>query len=452
MPIITGGPEDNRVIENTSTVDTISTDGGNDWVTTGPDSGYDVIDLGSGDDYLEVWPSAYTLNPTTIQLGTGADQARIYNGTYTVDLGVDHDTDQVYFSGAGWVLDTHTTLVNFGSEDQIFAWEMPADPSQFAITSDSGDTTISWHNLSVTVHGVFAPSDFIFTAANFDAPNWNTPGTNITIRPEAFAAPPSAPVDGDGAPGATVFEDLPVGSAVGIDANSTDPNGETVSFSFGFDGDGNPIVDTGQFAIDSSTGIVTLSGALDYETATSHNLTIVATNSDGDSSSSDFTVTVKDAIEGTPGSDNLFGTGGVDHIYGFEGADGLRGGGGSDNLYGGGGDDFINGGNGNDIVDGGPGVDRAGYFQTDESLGGINVSLLLQGSPQNVGSQGSDTLIGIENVSGTPFADTIIGDAGDNWLWGSTSWVGDEQSGSNNDTIDGGGGNDLSRSATAPTS
>eukprot|EP01035_Chromulina_nebulosa_P032826 gene32826-biopygen21209 len=44
-----------------------------------------------------------------------------------------------------------------------------------------------------------------------------------------------------------------------------------------------------------------------------------------------------------------------------------------------------------------------------------------------------DTFISIEHVSGTTFADTLSGDAGDNWLWG----VG------GNDTLDGRDGNDL---------
>ena len=51
--------------------------------------------------------------------------------------------------------------------------------------------------------------------------------------------------------------------------------------------------------------------------------------------------------------------------------------------------------------------------------GGATVDLRLQGQAQNTGSQGWDTLVGIENLSGTPFADTLIGDDNANWLWGS---------------------------------
>lgn len=148
-------------------------------------------------------------------------------------------------------------------------------------------------------------------------------------------------------------------------------------------------------------------------------------------------------ITGSAFDDSLFGNGLANVLAGEGGDDALRGGGGNDALYGGDGDDFINGGNGDDFIDGGTGNDRAAYFQTNAALGGVTVSLLQQGTAQYVGSQGWDTLVNIENVSGTPFADTLTGDGGDNWLWGSTSWIGDVQSATNNDTIDGGGGNDL---------
>ena len=148
-------------------------------------------------------------------------------------------------------------------------------------------------------------------------------------------------------------------------------------------------------------------------------------------------------VTGSAFDDALGGNNSANTLNGGDGDDGLRGRGGNDTLYGGNGNDFLNGGFGDDTIDGGAGYDRAAYYQTDAALGGVTVSLLLQGQAQNVGSQGWDTLIGIENVSGTPFADTLTGDGNDNWLWGSGSWIDVAQSTSNNDTIDGGGGNDL---------
>ena len=130
--------------------------------------------------------------------------------------------------------------------------------------------------------------------------------------------------------------------------------------------------------------------------------------------------------------------------HGTPEGDVIRGGGGDDELHGEDGDDFLSGGAGDDLIDGGSGTDRASYYHLDSTLGGVTVSLLLQGAAQDTHSQGIDTLIGIENVSGTPFADSLTGDDGANWLWGSAATIspGDISPG-NNDYLDGRGGDDL---------
>jgi Ca2+-binding RTX toxin-like protein len=163
-----------------------------------------------------------------------------------------------------------------------------------------------------------------------------------------------------------------------------------------------------------------------------------------------------DFIVGDAGTNHLDGLGGNDQLVGGAGGDTLDGGDGNDNLrgdngtnsvvgndtlHGGNGNDFLNGGFGDDFIDGGDGYDRATFF--NGAIAGVTVNLNLQGVAQNTG-QGMDTLTNIENVSGTAYGDTLIGDGGDNWLWGSTSTGQDGlPTGANNDTIDGGGGNDL---------
>ena len=49
----------------------------------------------------------------------------------------------------------------------------------------------------------------------------------------------------------------------------------------------------GLFEIDSDTGVVTLAGQLDYESATSHTITVVASSSDWSESEADYTITVE---------------------------------------------------------------------------------------------------------------------------------------------------------------
>ncbi|MET0274462.1 MAG: hypothetical protein ABW360_15855, partial [Phenylobacterium sp.] len=139
-----------------------------------------------------------------------------------------------------------------------------------------------------------------------------------------------------------------------------------------------------------------------------------------------------DLIHGGQGNDILYGEadqdvldGGTenDALYGGDYHDRLIGGLGADHLEGGDGDDYLSGGLssqgglGDDYIDGGDGIDRVGYF-TYLGGAGVTVSLLSQGGAQNTGSQGIDTLVGIENLSATSFADTLIGDQNANWLWG----------------------------------
>lgn len=92
-----------------------------------------------------------------------------------------------------------------------------------------------------------------------------------TVTVTAVNDAPSAPVDSNGTTN-TVVENAANGTAVGITASSTDPD-SSVSYSLTDDAGG-------RFAVDSSTGVVTvLDGSLlDYETATSHNITVRATD------------------------------------------------------------------------------------------------------------------------------------------------------------------------------
>lgn len=150
-----------------------------------------------------------------------------------------------------------------------------------------------------------------------------------------------------------------------------------------------------------------------------------------------------DSISGLGGDDVLRGLGGDDTLDGGDGDDVLGGVGGADSLLGGLGQDYLRGGEGDDFMDGGDGVDRAAFF---DATAGVHVSLLLQGSAQDTG-QGMDVLVNIEQLSGTRFDDLLIGDGGDNWLWGDVSGA-DPGTGGGDDTLIGGGGDDLLEAST----
>src|SRR5690606_29064228 len=133
----------------------------------------------------------------------------------------------------------------------------------------------------------------------------------------------------------------------------------------------------------------------------------------------------------------------INKLYGQGGNDTLSGGTGvgSDYLYGEGDNDILIGGGGADTLDGGDGSDTASYVG---SAFGVTVDLTAVGAQKGSGDEDGDTLISIENLTGSAKNDFLYGDGGDNVIEG----------GIGNDTLTGGanaaGGDTLSyRSATS---
>ncbi len=163
-------------------------------------------------------------------------------------------------------------------------------------------------------------------------------------------------------------------------------------------------------------------------------------------------------VIGGSGDDTLVGTAAANLLEGGRGDDVLNGGAGSDtasyagstsdvavdlrisgaqdtdgagidtlldmeNLIGGAGDDrlagtalgnVIEGGEGSDIIDGRLGIDVADYVHATAH---VEVRLDTTG-PQNTGGAGTDTLIRIEDLRGSAFADALTGNRGANHLTG----------------------------------
>ena len=133
-------------------------------------------------------------------------------------------------------------------------------------------------------------------------------------------------------------------------------------------------------------------------------------------------------LAGGAGDDTLHGLGGTDYLQGEAGNDRLFGGRGADILNGGGDNDLLNGftegGKAEDDVD----ADTAEY---EGAPGGVTVNL--GGSAdQDTVNAGLDTLINIENLTGSEFDDVLTGDAENNRILG----------GYGNDILQGAGGSD----------
>ena len=117
----------------------------------------------------------------------------------------------------------------------------------------------------------------------------------------------------------------------------------------------------------------------------------------------------------------------IENITGSVFTDTLTGNSGSNTLRGLSGNDVIEGGAGGDEIHGGSGVDTAFYLG---SSAGVTVSLAT--GTGSSGDAAGDTLIAIENITGSVQGDTLTGNAGTNRLRGL----------SGNDTLEGGAGGD----------
>jgi Ca2+-binding RTX toxin-like protein len=144
--------------------------------------------------------------------------------------------------------------------------------------------------------------------------------------------------------------------------------------------------------------------------------------------------------------ENVTGSHHNDTLTGDSNDNTLTGGGGNDTLIGGAGNDVLIGGSGDDIFVGGSGIDTANY---STATGGVTVNLSLT-TAQDTVHAGTDTLSGIENLTGSKYNDTLTGDSNDNVI---TGGLGDDNlSGGNgsdtfiyhmgdgNDTVSGGAG------------
>lgn len=137
------------------------------------------------------------------------------------------------------------------------------------------------------------------------------------------------------------------------------------------------------------------------------------------------------------GNDTVNAGAGPDQIFGQAG---------NDTLHGEAGNDLLDGGAGADLLDGGTGTNTAAYGDANVGVvaslsagtfkgvaftstpGGI----VNGGSASTAGDAGGDTLLNIQNLSGSDYADTLIGDANANVLSG----------GGGDDTLEGMGGAD----------
>ena len=136
------------------------------------------------------------------------------------------------------------------------------------------------------------------------------------------------------------------------------------------------------------------------------------------------------------GADVLFGFPTNDNVSLLGGDDEYHGEGGVDTISGGDGDDTLVGGAEGDVLNGGSGRDTASY---KTALAAVEASIMAGGG--SLGDANGDAFTSIENLEGSDFDDTLVGDNAANEVMGNGG--ADEISGMNgDDTLVGGGGDD----------
>lgn len=196
-------------------------------------------------------------------LDTPAVQEQVVVEDAADEVKIDHETKAEAADQAVQESRWERVFVNDNVTDHDQRIAETATSHNIAIRATSSDTSFSTFTLAISVNSV--------DALDVDA----VADTNAAVN--------------------EVAEDAAVGTEVGVTAFAQDDDvTNTVTYSLSDDAGG-------RFAIDANTGVITVNGALDYETATSHSVTVLATSTDGSTSSRVFTINVIDVNEGAIG-------------------------------------------------------------------------------------------------------------------------------------------------------
>ncbi len=162
---------------------------------------------------------------------------------------------------------------------------------RFTIDANTGVVTVANSSL---LNYESATSHSITVRANSVDGSSSTQTFTITLTDvNEFAT--SAVTDSNAAAD-SVAENASIGTTVGITGYATDLDG-TATITYSLDNSAG-----GLFTIDANSGVVTVAGAIDRETAASYNIVIRATSSDTSFSTQSFTIAVSDVDEFNVGS------------------------------------------------------------------------------------------------------------------------------------------------------
>lgn len=373
---------------------------GNDVLFGG--SGHDNFFGGSGND--------------TIEGGAGWDNLSYTDDTY--DHGVLPPT------GLGVIvnLTTGTAVDNWGNTDTFTGIEgvqgskfddtLTGNEHDNFLNGDDGADVLSGLDGNDNLRGGLGDDVLDGGAGDFDTADYFDASAGVVVDLDSGSSAGAAGVDSlvsiENINGSE-FADVLTGNAGrnnlnGYGGNDTLIGGGGDDFLQG--GDGSDLIDGG-------AGMGDMAGYFDSSASVVVDL---STHTYAGGAAGDVLVNIEN-IGGSSFNDTLTGDALSNYVDGGEGDDTISGLAGNDNLQ---------GGLGNDTLNGGGGVDGVSYFN---ATGIVNVNLA---AGMATGADGIDTLISIENISGSAFNDTLTGDALSNFIDG----------GHGDDVLDGGSGTD----------
>jgi Ca2+-binding RTX toxin-like protein len=460
--------------------DTLNGLAGNDTLDGG--AGNDTMNGGAGNDIYIVDSNNDVVNESA---NAGIDEVKTSLSSYTLDANVENLTSTATdgFTGAGNALDNVITggagddvmfgddgndILRGGTGDDVMEGDAGNDRFEgqggvkYITTGDGLDTLVFNAN-----SGDFQVDDFTVGSDKIDMRGTGvtaaTAAQNITITEFAGGGvlveygssdiwipnlmPGELTFAGDFIfdSGSSGDNHAPTGASLsGGSIAENAANGTVVGTVTGTDPDAGSVLTYtltnnagGRFAINSTTGQITVANGslLDYETTTSHDVTVRVTDQDGLTFDKIFTIGLTDVAgvtqNGTSSANTLTGTNEGDVLNGLGGNDTLNGLAGNDTLDGGAGNDTMNGGVGNDtyIVDSNNDIvnesANAGIDEVKTSLS----SYTLDANVENLTSTALNGFTG----AGNALDNVITGGAGDDVMFGDDG----------NDTLRGGTGDDV---------
>ena len=277
------------------------------------------------------------------------------------------------------------------------------------IIGTSGDNTLNGTAGSDSIFGLagndtlrgLQGTDLLDGGAGFDAAAYNTAASGVTVNLNLAGFQNTG---GGGSDRLVSIENL-----IGSNFNDTLTGNSADNLLVGLGGFDTLTGGSGNDRLNGGLGNDLLNGGLGIDFADYSNIVGGGTTYIGSTSGVTVNLNLAGAQNtGGAGIDTLVS---IEDVIGTNFNDVLTGNSGNNRLFGLEGNDTLNGGSGNDRLDGGTGSDTASYAM---ATAGVTVGVdflfgeFFPGEPQNTGGAGIDTLLSIENLTGSNFNDRLL--------------------------------------------